>query len=120
MSTLENQIAELRDAMRCSDMANPDGFSNVFLSWFGGVELHDSQCGLRRYPVPETLALGARYSAEDFVQDFSLEEVREEHPGLFYEAVHHNLLAEQQPLHMDRNLRELIETTMLAKTRPDV
>jgi hypothetical protein len=71
-------------------------------------------------PSKIELALGARYSAEDFIQDFSLEEVREEHPGLFYEAVHHNLLAEQQPLHMDRNLRELIETTMLAKTRPDV
>ncbi len=70
-------------------------------------------------PSKIELALGSRYSAEDFVQDFSLEEVREEHPGLFYEAVHHNLLMEQQFLHLDRNLRELIETTMLAKTRPE-
>jgi hypothetical protein len=71
-------------------------------------------------PSKIELALGSDYSAKDFVQDFSLEEVREDHPGLFYEAVHHNLLVDQQPLHMDRNLRELIHTTMLAKTRPEV
>jgi glycosyltransferase involved in cell wall biosynthesis len=37
-----------------------NAFSNAFLSWFGGRPLHDTQCGLRRYPLPETLALGAR------------------------------------------------------------
>jgi glycosyltransferase involved in cell wall biosynthesis len=37
-----------------------NAFSNVFLSWFGGRSLTDTQCGLRRYPVPETLSLGAR------------------------------------------------------------
>jgi glycosyltransferase involved in cell wall biosynthesis len=34
--------------------------SNVFLSAFCGRRLRDTQCGLRRYPVSETLALGAR------------------------------------------------------------
>jgi glycosyltransferase involved in cell wall biosynthesis len=34
--------------------------SNVFLSCFAGRELRDTQCGLRRYPVRETLALGSR------------------------------------------------------------
>lgn len=73
-----------------------------------------------KVPSKIDLALGARYSAEDFVQDFSLERVREEHPGLFYEAVHHNLLEEHHGPHIDRNLKELIEATMLAKTRPHV
>ena len=36
-----------------------NAFSNRFLSWFGGRPLHDTQCGLRRYPLPETLELGA-------------------------------------------------------------
>jgi hypothetical protein len=34
--------------------------SNFFLSRFAGRPLRDTQCGLRRYPVRETLALGAR------------------------------------------------------------
>jgi glycosyltransferase involved in cell wall biosynthesis len=33
--------------------------SNFFLSRFVGRRLLDTQCGLRRYPVPETLDLGA-------------------------------------------------------------
>jgi glycosyltransferase involved in cell wall biosynthesis len=34
-----------------------NGLSNRFLSLFTGLPLHDTQCGLRRYPVRETLAL---------------------------------------------------------------
>ncbi|HEY3819368.1 MAG TPA: glycosyltransferase family 2 protein [Polyangiaceae bacterium] len=34
--------------------------SNFFLSRFAGRTLLDTQCGLRRYPVAETLQLGAR------------------------------------------------------------
>lgn len=63
------------------------------------------------------LALGGRYSARRFVRSFTLEEVREEHPGLFYEAVHHNLLNEV-PLNIDRNLAEMLASTMLTQTRP--
>jgi glycosyltransferase involved in cell wall biosynthesis len=37
-----------------------NGISNYFLSRFARRELHDTQCGLRRYPVSETLELGAR------------------------------------------------------------
>jgi glycosyltransferase involved in cell wall biosynthesis len=37
-----------------------NGISNFFLSWFSGRRLLDTQCGLRRYPVAGTLALGAR------------------------------------------------------------
>ena len=35
-----------------------NGISNFFLSRFAGRTLSDTQCGLRRYPVEETLALG--------------------------------------------------------------
>ncbi len=34
--------------------------SNFFLSLFSGRSLRDTQCGLRRYPIEETLALGGR------------------------------------------------------------
>lgn len=37
-----------------------NGVSNFFLSLFAGRTLHDTQCGLRRYPVAETLALASR------------------------------------------------------------
>jgi glycosyltransferase involved in cell wall biosynthesis len=37
-----------------------NGVSNFFLSVFAGRRLRDTQCGLRRYPVSETLALPAR------------------------------------------------------------
>lgn len=53
-----------------------NGFSNVFLSWFGGVPLADSQCGLRRYPVPETLALGARSDGYAFEAEILLRAAR--------------------------------------------
>ena len=47
----------------------------------------------------------------------SLEEVREKHPGLFYEAVHHSLLT-YVPLNIDHHLAEMLASTMLARTRP--
>lgn len=37
-----------------------NGISNFFLSHFTGLELHDTQCGLRRYPLARTLALGGK------------------------------------------------------------
>jgi glycosyltransferase involved in cell wall biosynthesis len=36
-----------------------NALSNWFLSRFSGMKLADTQCGLRRYPVVETLDLGA-------------------------------------------------------------
>ncbi|HEX6277997.1 MAG TPA: glycosyltransferase family 2 protein [Polyangiaceae bacterium] len=53
-----------------------NAFSNVFLSWFGGVGIHDSQCGLRRYPVPETLELGARSDGYAFEAEMLLRAAR--------------------------------------------
>jgi glycosyltransferase involved in cell wall biosynthesis len=37
-----------------------NGISNFFLSLFTGRDLHDTQCGLRRYPVARTLELAPR------------------------------------------------------------
>jgi len=40
--------------------------SNFFLSRFAHRALHDTQCGLRRYPIAETLALRARGRGYDY------------------------------------------------------
>ncbi len=45
-------------APRPNQLSN--GFSNLVLSAFTGLGLHDTQCGLRRYPLKATLALGLR------------------------------------------------------------
>jgi len=43
-----------------------NGISNFFLSRFARRALHDTQCGLRRYPVRETLALRTSGQGYDF------------------------------------------------------
>jgi glycosyltransferase involved in cell wall biosynthesis len=53
-----------------------NGFSNRFLSFALGRTLSDTQCGLRRYPLPETLALGARASGYAFEAEVILRAVR--------------------------------------------
>jgi len=49
-----------------------NGVSNFFLSVFAGQRLRDTQCGLRRYPVGEALALGARASGYAFEAEIVL------------------------------------------------
>jgi glycosyltransferase involved in cell wall biosynthesis len=51
-------------APKASQFSN--GVSNFFLSQFSGKRLADTQCGLRRYPIRATLALGARADGYDF------------------------------------------------------
>jgi glycosyltransferase involved in cell wall biosynthesis len=44
-----------------------NAFSNAWMSFFAGILLNDTQCGLRRYPLPETLELelgGSGYELE--------------------------------------------------------
>ena len=53
-----------------------NAFSNRFLSWFGGRPLHDTQCGLRRYPLPEALSLGARSPGYAFEAEVLLRAAR--------------------------------------------
>jgi glycosyltransferase involved in cell wall biosynthesis len=43
-----------------------NGISNHFLSRFARRSLRDTQCGLRRYPIAATLALGTRGEGYDF------------------------------------------------------
>jgi len=51
-------------------------FSNLFLSWFSGRPLTDTQCGLRRYPLPETLELGLRSTGYEFESEVILHMAR--------------------------------------------
>ncbi len=65
----EDLVLGVRDlvrdgAPRKNQLSN--GISNLFLSLFSGRRLADTQCGLRRYPVKETLALRARASGYAF------------------------------------------------------
>jgi glycosyltransferase involved in cell wall biosynthesis len=64
-------------APRANQLSN--GISNYFLSRFTGVALADTQCGLRRYPVAETLALGARAEGYAFEAEVILRAV---HAGI--------------------------------------
>jgi len=51
-------------------------FSNRFLSFALGRTLSDTQCGLRRYPLPETLALGGRAEGYGYEAELILRAVR--------------------------------------------
>ncbi len=53
-----------------------NGFSNKFLSFALGRTLSDTQCGLRRYPLPETLALGCRATGYGFEAEVILRAAR--------------------------------------------
>jgi glycosyltransferase involved in cell wall biosynthesis len=55
-------------------------FSNLFLSWFSGLRLTDTQCGLRRYPLPETLELGLRSTGYEFESEVILHTARQGWP----------------------------------------
>jgi glycosyltransferase involved in cell wall biosynthesis len=52
-----------------------NGISNFFLSFFTSVTLADTQCGLRRYPVNESIALGARAEGYAFEAEVILRAV---------------------------------------------
>lgn len=47
-------------------------FSNLFLSLFSGRRLSDTQCGLRRYPLPETLELNLASSGYELESEVIL------------------------------------------------
>ena len=51
-------------------------FSNRFLSFALGRQLSDTQCGLRRYPLPETLALGGRAQGYGYEAELILRAAR--------------------------------------------
>jgi glycosyltransferase involved in cell wall biosynthesis len=53
-----------------------NAFSNRVLSLFGGARLFDTQCGLRRYPIDKTLALGASHPGYAFESELVLRAAR--------------------------------------------
>lgn len=61
-------------APRPNQLSN--AFSNAWLSAFAGRRLLDTQCGLRRYPVRETLAIGARSAGFGFEAELVLRAAR--------------------------------------------
>jgi len=58
--TLVLGVRDLTRAGAPSSNRFGNGVSNFFLSFFAGRTLLDTQCGLRRYPVAETLQLATR------------------------------------------------------------
>lgn len=53
-----------------------NALSNRFLSWFTGLSLRDTQCGLRRYPVEATLRLACQDSGYAFEAEVLLRAAR--------------------------------------------
>jgi glycosyltransferase involved in cell wall biosynthesis len=51
-------------------------FSNRFLSFALGRTLSDTQCGLRRYPLPQTLALGGQAKGYGYEAELIVRAVR--------------------------------------------
>lgn len=71
----EALVLGVRDLVRAgAPSANrfSNRFSNVFLSFFSGRRLRDTQCGLRRYPLPETLDLGLESSGYELESEVIL------------------------------------------------
>ncbi len=76
---LEALVLAVRDLERDgAPKANrfSNGFSNVWMSWFARRQLRDTQCGLRRYPLPATLELGLRGSRFELESEVILRAVR--------------------------------------------
>lgn len=109
------QLEDLLASVREDNLLSDDEEMNVlgFLRHVADLILAEHVKG----PGKIGLALGAAYDPSRFVQVFTLHEVRDRFPGIFYEAIHHELL-EKPSTDVDRNLRDLIARTMLARTRP--
>ena len=86
-ATAETFVLGVRNLKR--DGAPPssqfsNGVSNRFLSWFSGVQLLDTQCGLRRYPLRQILGLRCRSPGYAFEAEVIL---RAKRAGLTIEQV---------------------------------
>jgi glycosyltransferase involved in cell wall biosynthesis len=71
-------VLGVRDLARAGAPRNnriSNGISNVFLSLFTRRVLSDTQCGLRRYPLPLALALGGRDDGYAFEAEIILRAV---------------------------------------------
>jgi glycosyltransferase involved in cell wall biosynthesis len=86
-------VLGVRDLVRAgAPRANrfSNGISNFFLSRFTGLPLSDTQCGLRRYPIARTLALGGSANGYAYEAETVLRFARAGYPivqvdvGVFY------------------------------------
>ena len=68
-------VRDLRLAHAPMSHRMSNAISNRFLSWFSGVRLLDTQCGLRRYPVGLWSALNVRDSGYAFEAEILLRAV---------------------------------------------
>jgi glycosyltransferase involved in cell wall biosynthesis len=101
-SPLEALVLAVRDLSR--EGAPPqnrfsNGFSNVWMSWFTRRPLRDTQCGLRRYPLPETLELGLKGVRFELESEVILRAVRAGIP--IVEIPARVLYPEQRTSHFD-------------------
>jgi hypothetical protein len=108
-------LAEVLASVRADNGLETDTQLDVlgFLRHVSDILLMDEV----KLPAKIGLALGEPYRARDFVRAYDLPTVRAQYPGLYYEAVHQTLLG-APPAGVDRQLAELIATTMLANSRP--
>lgn len=115
---LKLKAADLRDMLdivREDNGLDEDAKMNLvgFLRHVADLMLSEQVKG----PAKIGLALGERYDPYRFVEEYSLEDIREEQPGLFFEAVHQSLLSDPPQL-VDRNLASTIAQAMLSSMRP--
>jgi glycosyltransferase involved in cell wall biosynthesis len=107
-----------RDGAPAKNRAS-NAISNYFLSRFARRPLRDTQCGLRRYPVSATLALGARGDRYDFEAEALLLASRAGVPiveldvRVFYPPEHER----QTHFHVVRDPARIIRSVVRAATR---
>ena len=80
-------VLAIRDLARDGAPKNSqfsNSVSNRFLSWFTGLELRDTQCGLRRYPLSEVLSLHTKSLGYAFESEIIIRAAR---AGLAIEQV---------------------------------
>jgi glycosyltransferase involved in cell wall biosynthesis len=79
----ESLVLGVRDLARAG-APRPNQLSNRFSNWvlsgYARMRLFDTQCGLRRYPVAETLALEPKDSGYAFEAEVILRTARTNHP----------------------------------------
>lgn len=118
----ESLVLGIRDlkgagAPRPNQISN--AISNGFLSLFSRTWLRDTQCGLRRYPLPRTLELGGRDAGYAFEAEIILLAIAAGVP--IVEELTHVIYPEQRITHFDsvrdpmRVIRRVVGT--LARTR---
>ena len=111
---LHDLLCEIREENGISEKASLDVVG--FLRHMADILLQNHV----KVPGKIKLALGQAYNEEEFVGVFPIENIREHNPGLFYEAVHHELLSKMESLGLDDQLQELIGQTMLGSLRPEI